>query len=179
MGVSRHRPPPSIKSSSYLHRNQSSSIPQHQFLLRSNEELELRCPLPNSIVDVHISICSIFSHRLYISIRPAMASTSNAVAPTAPEFWCKICKLPFKTDGAFKLHKVNSERHICCDVCGADFKSEEGKKRHRAAVSAFFMTLTSINNLAMELTIPLFGVSWLSSMIRSPSIILVPSHGYT
>ncbi|KAH7377437.1 hypothetical protein BKA64DRAFT_750578 [Cadophora sp. MPI-SDFR-AT-0126] len=62
-----------------------------------------------------------------------MASTSNSMAPTAPEFWCKICKLPFKTDGAFKLHKVNSNRHICCDVCGADFKSEEGKKRHRAA----------------------------------------------
>ncbi|PVH74631.1 hypothetical protein DL98DRAFT_658690 [Cadophora sp. DSE1049] len=71
-----------------------------------------------------------------------MASTSNAMAPTAPEFWCKICKLPFKTDGAFKIHKVNSDRHICCDVCGADFKSEEGKKRHRSAHHAEEQDLT-------------------------------------
>lgn len=89
-----------------------------------------------------------------------MASTSNAVASTAPEFWCKTCKLPFKTDGAFKIHKVNSDRHICCDVCGADFKSEEGKKRHRAAVSASHFagsfTTSSTSLLTMKLTtIPL------------------------
>ncbi|KAH6723650.1 hypothetical protein BKA61DRAFT_664372 [Leptodontidium sp. MPI-SDFR-AT-0119] len=71
-----------------------------------------------------------------------MASKGKAMAPTAPEFWCRICKLPFKTDGAFKLHKVNSDRHICCDVCGADFNSEEGKKRHRAAHHAEEQDLT-------------------------------------
>ncbi|KAK0123757.1 hypothetical protein ONS95_008764 [Cadophora gregata] len=69
-------------------------------------------------------------------------ASSSAMAPTAPEFWCKICKLPFTTDGAFKIHKVNSDRHICCDVCGADFKSEEGRKRHRAAHHAEEQDLT-------------------------------------
>ncbi|KAG4431235.1 hypothetical protein IFR05_013276 [Cadophora sp. M221] len=71
-----------------------------------------------------------------------MASKGKAMALTAPEFWCKICQLPFKTDGTFKLHKVNSDRHICCDVCGADFNSEEGKKRHRAAHHAEEQDLT-------------------------------------
>ncbi|CZT52819.1 uncharacterized protein RSE6_14199 [Rhynchosporium secalis] len=63
------------------------------------------------------------------------------MASTA-EFWCKICKLPFATDGAFRKHKVNSARHICCDVCGADFNTEEGKKRHRAAHHAAEQDLT-------------------------------------
>ncbi|KAL2075084.1 hypothetical protein VTL71DRAFT_26 [Oculimacula yallundae] len=64
------------------------------------------------------------------------------MAPNAAEFWCKLCKLPFATDGAFKKHKVNSARHICCDVCGQDFNSEEGKKRHRAAHHAEEQDLT-------------------------------------
>lgn len=81
------------------------------------------------------------------------------MAPTAPEFWCKICKLPFKTDGAFKLHKVNSDRHICCDVCGADFNSEEGKKRHRAAVSISLSPLPTISPLMQHLPIPLAQVN--------------------
>lgn len=48
---------------------------------------------------------------------------------------CKVCKEDFDDDDAFVKHKVESIRHICCEVCGTDFRTEAGLERHRQQVS--------------------------------------------
>ena len=50
--------------------------------------------------------------------------------------WCRLCNVDCADDVAFLEHKVLSEMHICCDVCGEDFRSEKGKERHMRQVSA-------------------------------------------
>ena len=49
--------------------------------------------------------------------------------------WCRLCNVDCVDDLAVLEHKVQSERHICCDVCGEDFRSETGKERHMRQVS--------------------------------------------
>ena len=50
--------------------------------------------------------------------------------------WCRLCNVDCADDIAFLEHKVLSEMHICCDVCGEDFRSEKGKERHMRQVSS-------------------------------------------
>ena len=50
--------------------------------------------------------------------------------------WCRLCNVDCADDEAFLEHKVLSEMHICCDVCGEDFRSEKGKERHMRQVSS-------------------------------------------
>lgn len=50
--------------------------------------------------------------------------------------YCKICDMDFKDDDALHLHKIGSERHICCEVCSEDFESESGRDRHMRQVKA-------------------------------------------
>ena len=50
--------------------------------------------------------------------------------------WCRLCNVDCADDVAFLEHKVLSEMHICCDVCGEDFRSEKGKERHMRQVSS-------------------------------------------
>ena len=49
--------------------------------------------------------------------------------------WCRICDVDCADDTAMLEHKVKSEMHICCDICGEDFRSERGKERHMRQVS--------------------------------------------
>ncbi len=49
--------------------------------------------------------------------------------------WCRLCNVDCADDLALLEHKVQSEMHICCDVCGEDFRSENGKERHMRQVS--------------------------------------------
>ena len=49
--------------------------------------------------------------------------------------WCRICDVDCADDTAMLEHKVQSEMHICCDICGEDFRSERGKERHMRQVS--------------------------------------------
>jgi hypothetical protein len=48
--------------------------------------------------------------------------------------YCKICDLDFVDDDALHMHKIGSERHICCEVCSEDFESESGRDRHMRQV---------------------------------------------
>lgn len=48
--------------------------------------------------------------------------------------YCKICDMDFQDDDALHLHKIGSERHICCEVCSEDFSSESGRDRHMRQV---------------------------------------------
>ena len=49
--------------------------------------------------------------------------------------WCRICDVDCADDTAMLEHKVQSEMHICCDICGEDFRSDKGKERHMRQVS--------------------------------------------
>ncbi|KAH8805691.1 hypothetical protein F5884DRAFT_755254 [Xylogone sp. PMI_703] len=47
-----------------------------------------------------------------------------------PEY-CRICDSSFDSWEAFHAHKLQSRYHICCSVCGQDFNTAGGLKRHR------------------------------------------------
>ena len=61
--------------------------------------------------------------------------------------WCRLCNVDCADDEAFLEHKVLSEMHICCDVCGEDFRSDKGKERHMRQVSSscWFQSVGIIN----------------------------------
>ena len=48
--------------------------------------------------------------------------------------WCRLCNVDCADDEALLEHKVQSEMHICCDICGEDFRSDNGKERHMRQV---------------------------------------------
>ena len=50
--------------------------------------------------------------------------------------WCRLCNVDCADDEALLEHKVQSDKHICCDVCGEDFRSDTGKERHMRQVSS-------------------------------------------
>ena len=49
--------------------------------------------------------------------------------------WCRLCKMDFEEFDDLLEHKIYSERHICCAVCGEDFRSEGGRDKHQRQVS--------------------------------------------
>lgn len=55
--------------------------------------------------------------------------------------YCKVCDLDFQNDESLHLHKVASEKHICCPICSEDFKSEGGRDRHCTQVNASQLSL--------------------------------------
>ncbi|KAL8822420.1 MAG: hypothetical protein Q9191_006847, partial [Dirinaria sp. TL-2023a] len=50
--------------------------------------------------------------------------------------YCTKCDLDFVDDEALHVHKMNSEKHIICPICGIDFKSEPGRDRHAKQMHA-------------------------------------------
>ena len=48
--------------------------------------------------------------------------------------WCRLCGVDCADDEELLEHKVQSDMHICCDICGEDFRSENGKERHMRQV---------------------------------------------
>ena len=49
--------------------------------------------------------------------------------------WCRVCKTDFNDFDELLEHKKYSDRHICCLVCGENFRSEAGRDRHQRQVS--------------------------------------------
>lgn len=44
--------------------------------------------------------------------------------------YCRECDEDYDNWEELLKHKLNSERHICCGVCGQDFRSESGRDKH-------------------------------------------------
>ena len=62
--------------------------------------------------------------------------------------WCRLCNVDCADDEALLEHKVQSEMHICCDICGEDFRSEKGKERHMRQVSSYILNSSLPRSLA-------------------------------
>ena len=62
--------------------------------------------------------------------------------------WCRLCNVDCTDDEALLEHKVQSEMHICCDICGEDFRSEKGKERHMRQVSSYTLGSSLLRSLA-------------------------------
>lgn len=48
--------------------------------------------------------------------------------------YCRICDLDCVDYDDLLYHKINSDKHICCRVCGDDFRSESGRNFHEKQV---------------------------------------------
>ncbi len=48
--------------------------------------------------------------------------------------WCRKCDVDCEDWDDLVQHKISSPRHIACQFCGEDFKSEAGKDRHERQV---------------------------------------------
>lgn len=53
--------------------------------------------------------------------------------------YCRFCDEDFDDWDQYLSHKIETEEHICCCVCGEDFRSEAGRDRHQRQVSRFSM----------------------------------------
>ena len=51
--------------------------------------------------------------------------------------WCRLCDVDCADLEALLEHKVQSDKHICCDFCGEDFRSDMGKERHMRQVRSW------------------------------------------
>lgn len=49
--------------------------------------------------------------------------------------YCSKCDEDFEDEERFLLHKIKSDRHIACVVCGVEFRSEGGCNAHIQQVS--------------------------------------------
>lgn len=55
---------------------------------------------------------------------------------TAPDHeYCEKCDLDCETEDQLLIHKIKSNKHIVCPVCGIEFGSEGGRDRHIRLVS--------------------------------------------
>lgn len=50
-------------------------------------------------------------------------------------YYCRLCDEDFGDFNDLLCHKLENEEHICCCVCGEDFRSEGGRDRHERQVS--------------------------------------------
>ena len=44
--------------------------------------------------------------------------------------YCRVCDEDYDDGDKLLEHKVNSDNHICCGICGQDFRSEAGRDKH-------------------------------------------------
>ena len=49
--------------------------------------------------------------------------------------YCKVCDIDTEDEQSLLLHKMSSLKHITCQFCGKDFRSEAGRDRHEKLVS--------------------------------------------
>lgn len=49
--------------------------------------------------------------------------------------YCKVCDEDFDDSDALHFHKMQSEKHVVCNICGIEFLSEPGRDRHAKQVS--------------------------------------------
>lgn len=52
--------------------------------------------------------------------------------------YCRVCDLDCNDYDDFLYHKINSDKHICCRICGDDFRSESGRNFHEKQVCTSF-----------------------------------------
>lgn len=52
--------------------------------------------------------------------------------------YCRICDEDYDSGDKLLEHKMNSNNHICCSVCGQDFGSEGGRDKHVRQVRKFY-----------------------------------------
>lgn len=60
---------------------------------------------------------------------------SRRIHKEAEHDYCKVCDEDFDDDEALHLHKMQSEKHVICNICGIEFMSEPGRDRHAQQVS--------------------------------------------
>lgn len=51
--------------------------------------------------------------------------------------YCTLCDLDFQDDESLHLHKLATDKHICCPICSEDFRSEGGRDRHFIQVTLY------------------------------------------
>ena len=51
--------------------------------------------------------------------------------------YCRACDKDYDSGDKLLEHKMNSDNHICCGVCGQDFRSEAGRDKHVRHVRQF------------------------------------------
>ena len=51
--------------------------------------------------------------------------------------YCRECDEDYEDGEELLKHKVNSNNHICCGICGQDFRSESGRDKHFRQVRGF------------------------------------------
>lgn len=51
--------------------------------------------------------------------------------------YCIKCDMDFPDDETMHVHKMGSEKHIICQICGIDFRSDTGRDRHAKQVSIY------------------------------------------
>ncbi len=44
--------------------------------------------------------------------------------------YCRVCDEDYDNEEQLLKHKMTSDNHICCSVCGLDFRSEAGRDKH-------------------------------------------------
>lgn len=64
--------------------------------------------------------------------------------------YCKVCDEDFDDDEALHLHKMQSEKHVVCNICGVEFNSEPGRDRH--AKQVYLPSPMVFDNLACLVT---------------------------
>ena len=57
--------------------------------------------------------------------------------------YCGTCDLDFVDDTDLLRHKIDSDKHIVCPVCGQSFRSSNGRDHHVKQVSVHFQSVPS------------------------------------
>ena len=63
---------------------------------------------------------------------------------SADHWYCKKCNEDCETEEEMLIHKIETPtRHICCPICGMDFKSSGGRDGHITRVCMLFNIFSS------------------------------------
>jgi hypothetical protein len=55
--------------------------------------------------------------------------------------YCNKCDINFETEEHLLIHKIKSNKHIVCPICGIDSGSEGGRDRHMRQVNVFSLSI--------------------------------------
>lgn len=68
--------------------------------------------------------------------------------------YCRECDEDYEDGEELLKHKVNSKNHICCGICGQDFRSESGRDKHVRQVGDFDVYCSSDSADLFSPTLP-------------------------
>lgn len=69
--------------------------------------------------------------------------------------YCSRCDVDFADEMRFLVHKLRSEKHIACPVCGLDFRSAGGRDGHIRQVRVIpenYMSIVLDTQLKLSIT---------------------------